>query len=233
MKTDMEWGQQWQGKRCYAYGTSLTSETWGNYIPWLAQLSGLEIVTRGIPAEGITNLGGCSTGKVKEAILTLEDGKAAADLILLEVGANDNGPVGDLFDTGDDTFSGCLNQCLGYLLKNTDAQIAVIPSTVITDAPETAKHYYHLLLQAEAVCKINRVYFLGHADGLGQARISKDPRFVWDNVHQTPLGGYNRALSLWSRLKDVPCFFPNLPDDLPLPAGCPSIKTPLRPEEKL
>lgn len=37
----------------------------------------------------------------------------------------------------------------------------------------------------------------------------------------------------WGELKDVPCFFPNLPDDLPLPAGCPSIKAPLRQEEKL
>lgn len=66
MKLDMEWGRQWQGKCCYAYGTSLTSATWGNYIPWLAELSGLNIISRGIPAEGITNLGGCSTGKIKE-----------------------------------------------------------------------------------------------------------------------------------------------------------------------
>lgn len=222
----MEWGQQWQGKCCYAYGTSLTSATWGNYIPWLAELSGLNIINRGIPAEGITNLGGCSTGKVKDAILSLEDGKAAADLILLEVGANDNVPVGDLFDTGDDTFSGCLNQCLRYLLEKTDAQIVVIPSTVPTDPPEKLKYYYQLLLQAEAVCKINRVYFFGHADGLGQARICKGTRFVWDNVHQTPLGGYNRALSIWSQLKNVPLFIPKFPDACVFPEGCPSIKTP-------
>ena len=54
----MEQGQHWKGKLCYAYGTSLTSATWGNYIPWLAKLSGLQIVNKGIPAEGITNLGG-------------------------------------------------------------------------------------------------------------------------------------------------------------------------------
>lgn len=222
----MDNGQQWHGKSCYAYGTSLTSATWGNFIPWLAQLSGLKIVNCGIPAEGITNLGGCSTGKIKDAICSLEDGKTEADLILLEVGANDNGPIGDLFDTGDDTFSGCLNQCLRYLLQNTDAQIVVIPSTIPTAPPETKKDYYQLLLQAEAVCKINRVYFLGHADGLGQARISRDARFVWDTIHQTPLGGYNRALSVWSQLKNVPLFWSALPASLKLPEGCPSIKTP-------
>ena len=222
----MEEGKHWNGKCCYAYGTSLTSATWGNFIPWLTQLSGLRIVNRGIPAEGITNLGGCSTGKVKDAICSQEDGKATADLILLEVGANDAGPVGDLFDTGDDTFSGCLNQCLRYLLENTDAQIVVIPSTIPTASPENKKYYYQLLLQAEAVCKINRVYFFGHADGLGQARICKNTRFVWDNVHQTPIGGYNRALAIWSQLKNVPLFWSELPDTVELPEGCPSIKTP-------
>ncbi len=75
--------------------------------------------------------------------------------------------MGEIFDTGDDTFCGCMNQSLRYLLQNTDAQIVVIPSTVLKDAPEDCQYYYNFLLKAEEVCKINRVWFLGHADGLG------------------------------------------------------------------
>lgn len=210
----MENGQQWQGKLCYAYGTSLTSQTWGKYIPWLERLSGLAIVNHGLPAQGLTNLGGCSTGKTKEAIMNLDDGKQQADLILLEVGANEGGPYGEIFDTGDDTFCGCLNQSLRYLLQNTAAQIVVIPSTVLRDAPEDCQYYYNYLLKTEEVCKINRVWFLGHADGMGQARLKDNDRFIWDNVHQTDLGGYNRAVSVWSMLKHVPLFNAEIPQQL-------------------
>lgn len=213
----MEQNTHWNGKLCYAYGTSLTSVTMGKMIPWLAQLSGLKIVNKGLPGEGITHLGGHSTGKVKEAILCVDDGKTEADLILLEVGANEGGAIGDIFDIGNDSFCGCLNQCLRYLLQHTNAQIVVYPSTIPTSAPETRKDYYQRLLCAEAVSKINRVYFLGHADGLGQSRISKDDRFVSDQIHQTLLGGYNRALSIWYQLQQVPLFVPELPKDLPLP----------------
>lgn len=204
-------GIHWKGKKCYAYGTSLTSISQGKYIPYLAQLSGLEIVNRGIPGGGITNLGGYSKGQVKHEIMNLYDGKAEADLILFEVGANEGGELGNLFDADDMTFCGCLNQCLRYLLQHTDAQIAVIPSSV---AQETKEIYYQRLFKLEEVCKMNRVYFLGHADGLGQYRIAKDHRFVVDHIHQTEIGGYNRALAIWSQLKHVPLLYTELDPSL-------------------
>ena len=201
----------WAGKLCYAYGTSLTSESWGKYIPFLQQLSEMKIVNLGIPAQGLTNLGGCSTGQTKAAVMNLQDGKEQADLILLEVGANEGGEIGDIFDLGDDTFCGCLNQCLRYLLQYTCAQIAVIPSVVPIAPPWERKDYYQRLLKTEEVCKINRVHFLGFANGLGQARIFEGQRFVWDNIHQTELGGKIWAQSIWSVLKNTPLFCSDIP----------------------
>ena len=203
----------WNGKKWYAYGTSITSVKQGTYVPFLASLSGMEVKNFGIPGGGITNLGGYSKGQVKKAIMTLEDGKAEADLITLEVGANEGGAHGYKYDLGDDTFCGCLNQCIRYLQENTDAQIVVFPSVASTSEPSTAKQYYERVEKIREVCEINRVYFLGAQSGIGYARISKNRDYTLDNIHQTYLGGYNFARFIWSVLKNIPLWYTDIPKE--------------------
>ena len=70
----------WNGKLWYAYGTSITSVKWGTYAPYLEKISGMKLKNCGIPGGGLTNLGGCSKGEVKAALMSLEDGKAEAEL---------------------------------------------------------------------------------------------------------------------------------------------------------
>ena len=202
----------WNGKKWYAYGTSITSIKRGKYVPYLASFSGMEVKNLGIPGGGVTNLGGCSSGQVKAAIMTLEDGKQEADLITLEVGANEKGALGDKYDLGDDTFCGCLNQCIRYLQKNTNAQIVVFSSVAPTTEPYEAKEYYERVEKTREVCAVNRVYFLGSQSGLGYARISNDKTYTTDNIHQTALGGYNFAHFIWSGLKNIPLWYTEIPE---------------------
>ena len=197
----------WNGKKWYAYGTSITSKEQGTYVPYLAELSGMDVVNLGIPGGGVTNLGGFSKGQLKDSLMSLDDGKQNADLITLEVGANEGGALGDKYDLGDGTFCGCLNQCIRYLQENTNAQIVVFCSVASITPPEQNKDYYERALKIEEVCKINRVYCLGAQSGLGYARISKDKTYTIDNIHQTKLGGYNFARFIWSGLKNVPLWY--------------------------
>lgn len=204
----------WNGKNWYAYGTSITSVSHGKYAQYLEKISGMKLHNCGIPGGGITNLGGCSKGEVKAAIMSLEDGKAEADLITFEIGANEGGPLGYKYDLGDDTFCGCLNQCIRYLQQNTNAQIVVFPSVATKSEPSTAKHYYERVEKIREVCEINRVYYLGVGSGLGYARISNDTTYTRDNIHQTDLGGYNYARFIWAGLKNVPLWYTEIPEDI-------------------
>ena len=112
----------WEGKKWYAYGTSLTSASQGKYVPYVAEMSGLDVVNKGIGGGGII-----SNTKVKDAVMNTTDGKLEADLITLEVGANDaSAPLGEPWDNTADTFLGSLTQCINYLLQNTNARIVVM-----------------------------------------------------------------------------------------------------------
>ena len=197
----------WNGKKWYAYGTSITSSQMGTYTSYLVEFSGLNVVNFGIPGGGVTNLGGFSKGELKRAVMNLDDGKQNADLITLEVGANEGGELGDKYDVGDNTFCGCLNQCIRYLQANTKAQIVVFCSIAPITAPEQSKDYYERALKIEEVCKINRVYCLGAQSGLGYVRISQDKAYTTDNIHQTKLGGYNFAQFIWAGLKNIPLWY--------------------------
>ena len=203
----------WNEKLWYAYGTSITSEKQGKYAPYLEKISGMRLANHGIPGGGITNLGGYSKGQVKAALMTLEDGKADADLITLEVGANEGGPHGYKYDLDDSTFCGCLNQCLRYLLENTRAQIVVFASVASTSDPMEAKQYYERVEKMREVCEINRVYFLGSQSGIAYSRIIKDKTYVLDNIHQTDLGGYNYARFIWASLKNIPLWYTEIPEE--------------------
>ena len=107
---------QWKGKLWYAYGTSMTSVEQGKFVPVVEKLSGLTVVNKGIPG-GCLTPDGYGKGNVKTAVLDPDDGKKDADLITLEVLPNEGAKVGDIYDTDDESFCGCFNQCLRFLLR--------------------------------------------------------------------------------------------------------------------
>ena len=212
----------WAGKKWYAYGTSLTSASQGKYVPYVEEMSGLNVVNKGIGGGGII-----SNTKIKDAIMNITDGKLEADLITLEVGANDaSAPLGEAWDNTSDTFLGSLTQCINYLLQNTNAQIVVMSSPIgkhksSGGSTEITPEQYKYLERWQGirnVCIKCGVYYIGLADesGLGWARLNNNMGVDYntDNIHHTDIAGYNLAVFMWSKLKDIPCWYTSVPNDM-------------------
>lgn len=211
--SDQGVGIQWSGKKWYAYGTSLTNTSGeGRYARYLAQLANLTLVNKGIS-------GGSIMGNVKNAVMNTTDGKTQADLITLECGANDRAKtLGTIYDTGNTTFCGNLNQCIRYLQENTSAQIVIMPSTVgNTMAPEatmgTDNHTWAEQREAiRQICILNGCYMIPLDQlGLGYVR-AQNKDYVADNIHHTALGGYNLARGVWGFLKNIPLWYSAIPE---------------------
>ncbi len=199
----------WNGKLWYAYGTSMTSVEQGKFVPVVAELSGLNVVNKGIPGGSLTP-DGYGKGNTKRAVMTLEDGKADADLITLEVLPNEGAKVGGIYDTDDESFCGCFNQAIRYLQKNTKAQIVVIimiggnntPPEFITKRGITNFEFASII---EKVAKLNGVPVINvfAESGLGYARV-KSKEYQLDHIHLNDLGGKVMGKFVWSKLKDIP-----------------------------
>lgn len=203
----------WAGKIWYAYGTSLTSTSQGKYANYLAQFSGMQLKNKGIPGGGITDLGGTSRGQVKAAIMNTTDGKTNADLITWEVGANEVGTIddiNDLYDTSDNTFCGCFNQCIRYLMENTTAQIVVMYSPSGKSDPATVKWYHERKEIVRRLCQMNGVYYIGEPNMFGYGRM-KNGDYNVDTIHQNDIGGYNLAQFMWEKIKDIPLWYTSVP----------------------
>ena len=201
---------QWRGKTWYAYGTSMTSTKLGKYVPIVAELSGLNVVNHGIPGGSLTP-DGYGKGNVKEAVMTLEDGKQNADLITLEVLPNEGAVAGDIYDTDNISFCGCFNQCLRYLQENTKAQIVVIIMVGSNHHLPEQLHDKRGIPQFEFAEKIERVARLNGIPvinvfceaGFGYARV-KAREYQIDNIHLNDVGGKNIGNFVWSKLKNIP-----------------------------
>lgn len=200
----------WKGKLWYAYGTSMTSIKQGRFVPVVEKLSGLRVVNKGIPG-GCLTPDGYGKGNVKRAVMTLEDGKGEADLITLEVLPNEGSIVGDIYDTDDQSFCGCLNQCLRYLQENTKAQIVLIimigGNTATPETPTESRKItqFEFAQIIEQVGRLNSVPVINVfcESGFGYARV-KNRDYQVDQIHLNDLGGLNMGNFVWSKLKDIP-----------------------------
>ena len=203
----------WNGKLWYAYGTSMTSIRQGEYVPVVENLSGMTVVNRGIPG-GCLTPDGHGKGNTKRAVMDPDDGKMQADLITLEVLPNEGAKVGNIYDTDDESFCGCLNQCLRFLQENTKAQIVLIimigsniddPGTVVEKRGITQFEFAETI---ERVGRLNSVPVINVfcESGFGWARV-KARDYQLDNIHLNRLGGLNMGEFVWSKLKDIPLWY--------------------------
>lgn len=200
----------WYGKTWYAYGTSMTSVQQGKYVPIVEKASGMKVVNYGIPGGSLTP-DGFGKGNTKRSIMNMEDGKAEADLITLEVLPNEGAKVGEIYDTDDESLCGCLNQCLRYLQENTKAQIVLIimiggsenPPEMPSDIRKITQ--FEFAQKIELVGKLNSVPVINAfcESGFGYARV-KNKEYQLDNIHLNELGGLNMGNFVWSKLKDIP-----------------------------
>ena len=200
----------WNGKTWYAYGTSMTSIQMGQYVPFVEELSGMKVVNLGIPGGSLTP-DGLGKGNNKQAVMNMDDGKENADLITLEVLPNEGSIVGNIYDTNDESFCGCFNQCLRYLQENTKAQIVVIimigsnsnPPEYISELKGITMFEFAEII--ERVARLNGVPVINvFCDaGFGFARV-KARDYQVDHIHLNKLGGKNIGNFVWSKLKDIP-----------------------------
>lgn len=189
--------KQWQGKKWYCYGTSMTdcipctgtigylpdkspnSGRTGYYAQYLAEYAGLEEHNFGRAGKGIIPSLYEEDDIVKTRVMTLSDGKAEADLITVEVIPNDDvkGKLGEITDWSDDTFCGNLNQMLEYLLSNTKAYVAILIATRARYNPDdlseeytpASNHVQTRLIWEEAVQKICSMHGVPCWNGASEA----------------------------------------------------------------
>lgn len=200
----------WKNKLWYAYGTSMTSIKQGEYVPVVEKLSGMTVVNLGIPGGSLTP-DGFGKGNTKQAVMNRNDGKEKADLITLEVLPNEGALVGSIYDTDDESFCGCLNQCIRYLQENTKAQIVIIIMIGSNNEPPETVHEKRKITQfefaeiIERVAKLNGVPVINvfSSAGFGYARV-KAKDYQLDNIHLNKLGGKNMGHFIWSQLKNIP-----------------------------
>jgi hypothetical protein len=153
---------------------------------------------------------GNASGLIVAAVVS--DGKEMADLITLEVLPNEGATVGDIYDTDDESFCGCFNQCIRYLQENTKAQIVVIIMILGNDTPpEVIKKRgitgFEFAGIAERVAHLNGVPVINAfaESGFGYARV-KARDYQKDHIHLNKLGGKNMGKFVWSKLKDIPAW---------------------------
>ena len=215
---------QWKGKKWFCYGTSMTDNSGadveiptGIYSKYLAELSGLEEHNFGKGGSGIVPAIHGKLDSIKTRCMRLDDGKADADLITLEIIANDmKADLGDIYDTGDDSFCGNLNQILKYLLENTRATVVVLiatrtryaygnPSDKYDPKSDYMKHRIAREKAVEEICMIHGVPCFNAAREacLGYYRIAGDNSFLKDQAHHTELCGRLMAEFYWGKLKNL------------------------------
>lgn len=179
-------------------------------MPVVEKLSGLNVVNKGIGGASLTP-DGFGKGNGKTEIMNLDDGKEKADLITIDVLPNEGAIVGDIYDTDDESFCGCLNQCLRYLQENTKAQIVLIIMIGSNlNPPETKNEkrgipQFEFAQKIELVAKLNSIPVINVfcESGFGYARV-KGGDYQVDSIHLNKLGGLNMGKFVWSKLKDIP-----------------------------
>ena len=220
----IEDGKQWQGKKWYCYGTSMTDNSGkdspfvtGTYSKYLAEYSGLEEHNFGKGGSGIVPSIHGTVDSIKTRCMRLDDGKAEADLITLEIIANDmKAPLGGVYDTDDESFCGNLNQILRYLLENTRATVAVLIPTRTRHEYQHPENPYspgsdYMIDRMEReraveyICNMHGVPCFNAAKeaNLGFYRISGHNDYIRDQAHTTEEGGRILAQYYWGKLKNL------------------------------
>ena len=217
-------GKQWQGKKWFCYGTSMTDNSGKNpqsltgmYSKYLAEYAGLEEHNFGKGGSGIVPSIHGTVDSIKTRTMRLDDGKADADLITVELIPNDaKAPLGDIYNTGDDTFCGNLNQILRYLLENTRAVVVVLiasrtryehlhPENQYSPESDYMKKRIEKEKAVEEICLIHGVpcFNASREANLGYYRVSNNNDYIRDQIHNTDEGGRILAQYYWGRLKNL------------------------------
>ena len=205
---------QWKGRKWYCYGTSMTDSSGaGVFYKYLAKYAGLEEHNFGKGGSGILAAAHAKDDNVKTRVMRLDDGKAEADLITVELVPNDvtKATLGEVTDLSDDTFCGNLHQILQYLQVNTSAVIVVlIASRAIYSEPPGEYGMKRLQWESavETICNMHGIQCWngGKEAGLGYYRMKDKEGYLKDLIHLDEKGGEILAKYYWGKLQQI---YPN------------------------
>lgn len=218
----------WNGKTWFAFGTSITDtsytnaetgEVTGKYVPYLCEMSGLNVNNQGI-AGGTIGSGGTHGGSsnILERILSTDISNA--DLITIEGFVNDFAcgvSLGEIGDTENTTMCGALYQAISYCLQNSHATVVLLTESygkeytlksTGTTANYTVSRKNALgLLQKDyndVIIKMGSYMGVPVIDCGGKSHITNfHPEYIIDQIHHSDLGGQQYAKTVWSELKNL------------------------------
>ena len=212
-------GQQWNGKKWIAFGTSITDtsytnaetgEVTGKYVPYLAEISGLKVENKGIA-------GGLWATNILSAVCSANIG--GADLITIEGCVNDfavGTEIGNIGDTTNETLMGCMYLMAKYCMENSNAVVVFITETTgkqYTLKDGTQADYRMTYKKANGHYQVDYnnaiiecAKFLGCPciDAGTKSQINYfNPQYIIDQIHHTELGGKQYAQTIWNELKNI------------------------------
>lgn len=219
---------QWQGKKWFAFGTSITDTrnadgidgtATGKYPPYLEQLSGLVCANHGISGatigkNGLYGGGGDILTEIKATDIS------DADLITIEGFVNDYAcaiAIGAMGDTSDETMYGALGQAVQYCLQNSNATIVLLTEhTGRVFELSTGKVDYTIMRKNalgltqddynSVTRNVARLYGVHCIDAGAESQINQyNPQYFADHLHHSELGGKQYAETIWDRLKQIHC----------------------------
>ncbi len=218
---------QWKGKKWCAFGTSLTDTNYigpepnkpsGRYIPYLRELSRSIITNKGIAGGKLCNYGlfGTNTGNgtILNAILTTD--LSEYDIVTFEGFVNDyaaSTTIGNLTDTTNETFYGCLYLAVNYAQSNSHGVVALIGDSTGKTIPSTGANYsysatnsigLHQRDYVEAMKKFAEYCGCLFIDAGQTSEINvNNPQYIYDHIHHTELGGKQFAQAIWNVVKNI------------------------------
>jgi hypothetical protein len=221
-------GLHWNGKKWYAFGTSITDtsymnaetgEVTGKFVPYLAELGGLNVTNYGI-AGGCIGSGGIHGGTSNILKKILSTDISDADLITIEGFVNDFAcavAVGDIGDTENTTICGALYQAIKYCSENSRATVVLLTESygrqyTLKTTGATANYSIDKknslgLLQKDyndAIVKMGAYMGVPVIDcGTNSSINNFHPEFIIDQIHHTELGGKQYANAIWKELKNI------------------------------
>lgn len=221
-------GEQWNGAKWLAIGTSLTSTDQGKWADPMVELSGLDLTNRAIPGAA---MGGHILYYAQHAAEL-----PTAKLVTIEGAVNDYaggrplGEVGDIVpylhaftspewnnggneETG--TFAGACYQVFKAVRENApNAAVVVITDPVGQNIASTGAHYnrearnslgYSQMDYNRMIKDVAEYVGIPCIDVATLSGITQEtPDYYVDHLHHTELGGRQFANTVWSRLRFMP-----------------------------
>lgn len=206
---------KWAGKTWYSYGTSIsdvgvddTAGNNGHRGKWVLSVDAYSKMIRTNRAWGSNGI--MTNSSLWQAIMSTP---YDVDLVTLELGPNDSywTVMGNVGDTGDDTFMGRLYQIYDYLTKQTRAEIVFVAvgarqftmdTTDITPANGVWRERYRTLI--DNVKKLSALFGIPVIDADANACNLNRRQYriiMADYIHYTYLGGEIYGRYIWNQLK--------------------------------